>query len=507
MAKDQEAEVGQEAKLRSQRWGHFFFTLPFAIFFLINLYHHQMWRDEMNVWGIARASPTIFQLAHNIHYEGHPGLWYYLVWVPSVFTSHPSAMKWVEAVIGLSIYFIIGLFSPWTRFEKVLVFLSYYIVFEYTVLSRTYGLCLLLALCYICVRVKRPKAVIAMSILLGLLANTDILGVMLSGTLLVEYVWYLLVPAKGAAERPWRKISALISIYCGFVLASYLSLRPAKDISWVTTGHIGESIKDGQRLLFAILSSLSLPWFPLSVRYPHKFWNPSVEFHPLFFEIGSLFIVAALYILFRKNPRLLAFMALTIVASILFAHLIYMGYIRHFGVVFLAFLLAYWIKRSQEEVVARTAVVLLLLATCGGVGAVAASWTHPFSNSEAAAKWLVAHHLADKPIVGFPDFSTAAIAEHLNRPIYFSQCDCSDTYMQFSRRRDDVADEHLTEHLRRVDSNLNTTDYTLIVTDPLWPEEERDLKQDHQSVTLIASFTGAEEHYENFYLYDVRRVP
>ena len=46
-----------------------------TLFFLIGLpaiLHHAMWRDELNVWLIVRDSQSLFELFHNIHYEGHP---------------------------------------------------------------------------------------------------------------------------------------------------------------------------------------------------------------------------------------------------------------------------------------------------------------------------------------------------------------------------------------------------------------------------------------------------
>jgi hypothetical protein len=34
-------------------------TTPFIAIFLIQLVHHDMWRDELNAFGIAIASPTL----------------------------------------------------------------------------------------------------------------------------------------------------------------------------------------------------------------------------------------------------------------------------------------------------------------------------------------------------------------------------------------------------------------------------------------------------------------
>ena len=493
--------------LRSvDRWWDLGLTSIFAAVFLVNLAHHQMWRDELNVWGIVRASPTLESLAYNIHYEGHPGLWYYLLWFPSKLSAHPSTMKLVEALIGIGICWIVGMCSPWTRLEKALVLSSYYVAFEYTVLSRTYGLCLLIALGYVYLRGKRPQAIVGCAVLLGLLANTDIIGVILSLSLLLEYAWCIRKQAKTReGNKSLQQIAKLCAIYGVFLLASYVTLRPAKDISWVTTGKVGASMRDMHRLLVSILSNLGLPWFPFSLHFPHKFWNPNVLLHPAVFEVISVLVLVALVVIFRERVSLLAVVAASVLGSILFAHLVYLGYMRHFGLVFVAFLLAYWLKRLDDPRVSRIALTLLAINALGGIEAIAGSWFHPFSNAQNAAKWLVQNHLQDRRLVGFPDFSTVGVAVQLMRPIYFAQCNCTDTFMQFSSRRDDTSDAHLTGRLLRVDRDLHTNNYILILDVPLSKGQEDDLHSDQQNVRLLKAFTDAEEAHENFYLYEVKR--
>ncbi len=37
--------------------------------------HHEMWRDEIMAWLLARDAATPWQVFSLIKYEGHPGLW------------------------------------------------------------------------------------------------------------------------------------------------------------------------------------------------------------------------------------------------------------------------------------------------------------------------------------------------------------------------------------------------------------------------------------------------
>ena len=152
-----------------------------------------MWRDEFNAFGIAVASPTLPSLFHHIHYEGHPWLWYMLLWFVSKITVDPVGMKILEGVIGVSIYLVIGLSSPFSRLEKVLIFCGYFISFEYTVLSRMYGLLLLLLVSYLRLRSvesesseEKMRDIFLGATLLGLMASTETMGILLSGALVGE---------------------------------------------------------------------------------------------------------------------------------------------------------------------------------------------------------------------------------------------------------------------------------------------------------------------------------
>lgn len=55
--------------------------LIFSVYVLFNgilLWYHEPWRDEANVWLMARALSPL-QLLKEIKYQGHPCLWYFLV--------------------------------------------------------------------------------------------------------------------------------------------------------------------------------------------------------------------------------------------------------------------------------------------------------------------------------------------------------------------------------------------------------------------------------------------
>ena len=75
-------------------------AFPFLILLYVQLAHHVMWRDELNGLAIAWASPTIPSLFWHIHHEGHPWLWYVILWIPSRFTQSVLVLKIVQGIVS-----------------------------------------------------------------------------------------------------------------------------------------------------------------------------------------------------------------------------------------------------------------------------------------------------------------------------------------------------------------------------------------------------------------------
>ena len=76
-----------------------------------------MWRDEIHSWGLVLDSPTLSDLFANLRFTGHPGLWYFLLWLASWFTDSPYAVQVVHAAIAHRADRLIGLGSPFSRLE------------------------------------------------------------------------------------------------------------------------------------------------------------------------------------------------------------------------------------------------------------------------------------------------------------------------------------------------------------------------------------------------------
>lgn len=477
-------------------------TAPFILLFLVQLARHEMWRDELNAFGIAMASPNLSSLAWHIHYEGHPWLWYFLVWVVSRFTASAIGLKVLQAAVGTAIYLIIGVGSPFSRVEKVLIFFCYFISFEYTVISRMYGVTLLLMLIYIRQRALYPQRVTSGALLLGLMASTDVMGMLLSAAFFVEFYFSALTAQNGPYAPSKRQLTIGACLYFGITALAVVSLIPAPDMSWRTTGHPFEFAASGEHLMTGVVRYVVLPYFPIF--QPGSFWNAFAQHRTHRFIYFALFVplvLGAYYFIFRRHRNLLLMMAVTTASAIAFGHLVYMGSLRHYGITFLAFFAGIWLLRSRVPRLPWIAYAMLSLTAAGGVYAGFQAWQRPFSNAGPTAKWLKANHLETATLVGTPDTLVASIAELLNRPIYMLDCRCSDKFLLFSNRRDDFTQSQIPERLGASPAALHVSKFVYLASRPFNTDEESSIRSRGITIKPLASFTGAQVD-ENFYIYE-----
>lgn len=483
-------------------------TLFFLVVFLINLVHHEMWRDELNVYGIARASPTFDSLVWHVHHEGHPLLWYLIVWLTSKVVPSVFVLKVLQGMIGAGIILMIGLVSPFSRLERILLLLSYFVLFEYTVLSRMYGLFLLLAMVFVWRRIYRPDGYLVNALLLGLLANTDVIGLIFSSAFGLEYAVnrYLECPDKAVVRRDLAKAAV---IYIAMAACCYFTIKPPADISWRTTGRIFRHGFRFDHLASVSVEYLALPWFPIrhSVEDPlAHYWNPIAFDHRTLYPVLFLSVLALYFFTFRRDRDLLATFALATLGGATFGFFFYTGSMRTWGITFVAYVAALWLQRFRHPGTPVASTILLTSCAISGVVFNVLMWTHPFSSSGAAAEWLKSQHLQNAAIVGTPDTSVSGVAILLGRPIYYLDCQCSDDYMLFSSRRDDYNVRDLPPYTMQAFDRLHASELVLLLISPMDPGDKSEIESRGATVTLLAKFTGAEAPDEDFYIYKVRRT-
>ena len=160
---------------------------------LFAIYHHEMWRDEMQAWLLARDSSNLVDLLRHMKYEGHPALWHLILMPVTRLSESPIGMQVTHLVIATTTVFLIVKYSPFTPFQKFFFVFGYYPLYEYNVVCRNYAIGLLLVVVLCILLEQRYKSPVRVAITLFLLSHTSVYALILViGTTIGLGVDYLL---------------------------------------------------------------------------------------------------------------------------------------------------------------------------------------------------------------------------------------------------------------------------------------------------------------------------
>ncbi len=106
---------------------------------LVGLFHHELWRDETQVWCLVRDMNFVDLFAAT-RIEGHPMLWYLLVFPFAKLGLPVESMQVLSfALVGCAVAIMLWK-SPFSNLEKFLVSLSAGMVYFLPVIARNYAL-------------------------------------------------------------------------------------------------------------------------------------------------------------------------------------------------------------------------------------------------------------------------------------------------------------------------------------------------------------------------------
>lgn len=419
-------------------------ALPlFALLLALGMRTHELWRDETQAWAVARESVSLAKLlGANLRYEGHPPLWYLLLYPVTRLTHDPVGMQWLHAGLALACVALLLWRAPFARGTRALLALGYFPLYEWGVLSRNYavGLLALLVALSLWPRWRERLIPLAVALVLMALANAYALLVAgaLAGTLLFE-AW-----RERRAGAPWpgtpgQRVAALLLVGAGFALSAAYLLPPPDRWS-------GQETTADARHLVGALAAFWNGCVPLPEVGNYNFWNTNIV------TLGSwkwttllravlgvaLWAVAAWQV--RRRPAALAFLLLGTGTLFLFTWLRWPGYLRHHGHFFVVLLGAFWLAAPGAGLHARGgstsgggaaaapvrvgAGLLLLLALAQAVAggwALAMDIRYPFSDSRATADYIRGGRLNALPIVGTRDCIVSPLATYLDRSIYYPE--------------------------------------------------------------------------------------
>ena len=369
-------------------------ALILSVFFLlsfIGILHHEIWLDEAQHFLLARDSRSLSELVYNCRFEGHPLLWNVLLFLVTRFTTQIFYMQLLHILISCITAFIICRFNI-SLFEKIVIIFSYYLFFEYNIISRNYGLsgCLMFLLLYIFQ--NDQKALIRMALVIFFLANAHLFSLIISVAFVLTYI----LNKKDLLLKQERKvlICATLIIITGWLLAAWSIIPPGdytgRFMSYDTSGYFS-----GERILKTISVCLKGIFYIPDYSAPdHQFWNSlwyrALHLMPWVIFLLSLASILIPLLILKRNKFAFTMFGIYLVLFLpLYFFLPLVHGIRYFGFLYLLFVFCFIIARSQVKKTWLTiSLMIFTLQFINGIYAYSMDLLYPFSEGKEMSEYL-----------------------------------------------------------------------------------------------------------------------
>ena len=219
---------------------------------LVTLFH-EMWRDELQAWNIARESSTLAQLFRNSRYETHPPLWHLCLFVLTRFTSNPLAMQLLHVALATAAAYVFLRYAPLSRLQRGLFVFGFFPFYEYGAVVRCYSLGLLFAFAFCALFAQRERRLLWMSVMLFGMSMSSAYGLILALSLAAALVAAWVIDKRDGRiwQAPgWQVLASGLMVLAGVAIAA-IRIHPPSDSDYAT-GLMVERGFSMDRVLYAL---------------------------------------------------------------------------------------------------------------------------------------------------------------------------------------------------------------------------------------------------------------
>ena len=443
------------ASMRDHETGWRFTAVVAALYLIFLIWmqaHHEMWRDEVHAWSLARIAHGFGDLVTgDRRYEGHPPLWFWYlrVWGWLFPEAWGLQVATVAAAVGAAVLLL--RYAPFPRYLKVMLLVTYFFGYEYTVMCRNYVLGWFL-LCLFCTLYHplRPRPLILAAIV-GLLSWTSVYGLLIAGALAGFLIFDCvrwrgqLEPRRLVIAAGPRQVIAVVLVVAAFAFCAW-SVEPFDPNPYVGSWNFSElgwpALVPG---LNRVLDGMA-PLRPFAVDFwgrVSELWSKYPAPMPY---CGAILLLAAVGVLYR-SWRVTLFYVLAVLVMQVSQIARYWGSPRHWGHYFMALVVACWLLRTLMPRRRHTPSLVLLTVLCcfqfqGFLVATLVDTREVFSGGRDAAAFIRKAGLQDLPLVAGPAiFQTPAT--FLRRPFYCVENEEVEETIAFHTRRQAFSPEAL----------------------------------------------------------------
>lgn len=430
-----------------------FAAIVTAVHFILGLagiLTHEMWRDEYQAWFIAKESGSLAQLFANSAYEGHPKLWFIILFVITRFTADPFWMQLTHLAIASTGVYIFSRYAPFKRHIRVLLPLSYFILYGHSVVARNYAPAIALLFAFCALYNVRKHRFLKLGIILFLMAQTNVLATVIAIALALFLFYQFLFDKKNkedAGRCPMDFAAGTVLALAGVGIA-IVSMIPPPD-----TGFFQPWIFNFQpdRIAY-VVSSFWQGFLPVNFKIQQGYQTTILDKMPFArLNFSVVILLVSIFLIGNRRNALTAY--ITGIAGLLtFFYIKYPGVLRHHSFVFLYFIACLWLAQDEDPQKGgflksfdtilkffdrrrfKILTGILAIQAASGIFALAVDFYYPFSASKNTAEFIM-KKFPGAAVIAHEDYAGIPLAGRLKSKIHYIQADRWGTYIIYNKDR------------------------------------------------------------------------
>lgn len=410
---------------------------------------HEANRDEAQAWLIVRDL-NIEEIFSQLSVKGHPGLWY-LILLPFAKSGFPYiTMHLIHWLIMASAVGIFLYKAPVHFITKVFFVFSYFILFEYTIVARNYGLTVLILFLIAAFYKNRFTSPYKYALLIVLLLNCNVHSIGAGIALLIVYV------AEIKKDALIRKLKFPIIIIVSGLIAAVIQLIPSAHLPHDVTIH-SEYIP---------LLNINSIWVT-TTGIQNAFIPITPEYEELKVALFFTFVFVLFLYSFYKTKQVFTFLLISSFWLFYIFSVKLSGSWRHEGLLLIFIIFSIWInsfyQNSSEPVDLRYKIdnflkIFLTLAlsinTVFGLSTIKKEIQNNFSGTKELAHFIIHNHLENNDIACYRSWRASGISPYLpNAHLWFIDREEYGTYFildsVFQQKGDALSEEEILATTKR----------------------------------------------------------
>ena len=390
-----------------------YITVVFVVYaavFTIAAFHHEPWMDEAQAWLLAKDASLAEIFLKYLKYEGTPGLWHLLIYLPAKLGLPFWSIHVIAVICSATGVYLFLRNAPFPPFIKALYPFTFFALFQYGVIARSYSLLpavLFLVAIHYRRRMEQPLLYL---LLVFALANISAHTFLLAATLVllhafdVLYHWRLLAKPLRIKHLAGMGFYGILTLLMAYLLApppDHMLIRSSNTSIW----HI---LNVGIEMIMGSLT-----------------YNPYSALPDLQFVLaGLVFIVTLIWLKQQQKRRMyvLPLLLLCLLFGIKYKNL------WHQGILFYLWVFVLWISYRDQlpgfKPQLKRAMGVVLVFVFGvhvywGLSAVVYEIGNSYSAGREVAKYIRGNKLEHKKIF-VSGWKCTSILPYFDRNIFYN---------------------------------------------------------------------------------------